>query len=131
MPGALVGRMGEAIQRLGFIMEAVLRVAYYRSLHLVSVPFNPFDVALFAKENEVEGGAFGGRLEEVMRGPILMVWIWKGIKMGEGLTMDAWIYGFRRGAQTVITRTGFWKLNFGRRSLLVAADPLGLITNHR
>ncbi len=122
--------MGAAIDRLDFILSGVLRVVFYRSLHMVSVPFHPREVLAYAQEQST-GGPFGGRVEEIHRGPIMTAWIWRDIRLGEGLTMDMWISGFNNGAQAVLVRTRFWLGNFSSSTVKTAIDPLGLVLDSR
>lgn len=116
--------MGKATDRLDFVISGVLRVVYYRSLHIVSVPFSPQDVLEYAQEQGA-GGRFGGTVEESRNGPLFTMWLWSDVKMGEGLTMDVWFFGLRGGAQTVLVRKGFWKGNFSKDT--VRGATLGLV----
>ncbi|MGH7752621.1 MAG: hypothetical protein ACREN5_07375 [Gemmatimonadales bacterium] len=115
--------MGEAVERLDFILSGVLRVIYYRSLHMVSVPHNIGEVLAYAKENEMGEGQFGGKLTRTYTGLVWDLWRWNGVVVGKGLTMDVWIVGFPGGAQTGLARTHFWMGNFSPRSVF----PLGVL----
>lgn len=115
-------RMGSAIEKWDFIASGTLRVAFYRALHAVSLPANINEFLGYAKENEA-GGRFGGRVTVAWNGLLVKAYDWSGIRMGDGLAMDAWFFGLENGPQTVILRKGFWKGNFSRRT----ADPLGLV----
>ena len=107
--------MGAAIQKLDFVLGGVLRVVFYRTLHLVSVPFPIKDVLAYAKENANGEGTFAGTLHEVRTGPIFSTYRWDNIQMGEGLPMDVYFFGFTFGTQTVIVRRRFYLGNFTRR----------------
>jgi len=106
--------LGEATDRFGFILSGVLRVVFYRTLHMVSVPLKPREVAAYAAE-QAAGGMFGGTLREQKSFfGFLESWWWDGVTVGEGLTMDVKIFGFRNGPQTVIVRDHFFMGNFAR-----------------
>lgn len=109
--------MGQAINRLDFILSGVLRVVFYRSLHMVSVPFTPHAILNYALEHTSGQGHFGGRVEEIHRGLLTTIWIWRDINLGTDLKMDMYFFGFNHGAQTVLVRTGFWKGNFSLQTI--------------
>lgn len=105
---------GPATARLDFILSGVLRVAYYRSLHIVSVPFGPDDVLAYAQE-QAAGGRFGGAVFALRTGPALSLYAWRNVRVGEGLLTDFYFFGAPFGEQTVIVRKGFYKGNFAQR----------------
>lgn len=116
--------MGEAIDRLDFIISGVLRVVFYRSLHIVSVPFNVREVLAYAEENARGEGRFGGSVERFWAGPFILGYRWKNLRMGEGLLTDMRFFGTRFGPQTVIYRRRLYFGNFTQRSLTAPLESL-------
>lgn len=102
--------------RMDFVVRGALSTVYYRSLHIVSLPNNIREVIGYAEEQS-KGGDLGGTVHQPWDGIGLEVWAWDGIELGSDLTMDAWVFGFQFGPQTVLWRKGWWKGNFTRRNL--------------
>jgi hypothetical protein len=49
--------------------------------------------------------------------PRLLLFQVKKYKLGEGLDMDFWVWGLRKGRNTVFTRIGWWKMRIIERAM--------------